>query len=79
MSSNFSIKGKALRSVAGPVAHPDRYRKQFWAVGTFFVLAVLAYVFMGLLPLVVLLVIGVAGAARYTKRNGRSSRQDGRY
>jgi len=79
MSSNSSIRGRALRSVAGPVAHPDRYRKQFWVVGTFFVVAVLAYVLMGLLPLVVVLAIGVVGASRYMKRNGRSSRQDGRY
>ena len=78
MSSN-SLKGKALRSIAGPIAHPDRYRRQFWVVGTFAAVAVLVYVLMGLLPLLVVLAIGVIGARRSSRRNGRSARQAGRY
>lgn len=79
MPSNLSKKDKVLTSVARPVAHPERYHKQFWMAGTFFALAVLAYFFLGVLPLVILLVIGVVGVRYSRRRNGRSARSPTRY
>jgi hypothetical protein len=74
MPSRSSHTNRALTSIAGPVAHPERYHKQFWMAGTFVVLAAVVYFLIGLLALVVLLVIGGV-ATRYAIRNGRSFRQ----
>jgi len=78
MSSHSSNRDKVVTSIARPIAHPDRYRKQFWMAGTFVVLAVFTYLFLGLLPLVVLLVIG-AFATRFAVRGGRSPRRGRQY
>lgn len=43
MSTNSSGNSRLAKAVAGPVAHPDRYRKQFWTAGGIVVLAVLVY------------------------------------
>jgi hypothetical protein len=78
MSSNSSNKDKVLTSIAGPVAHPERYRRQFWMGGTFVVLAVLTYFLWGLLPLVLLVVVGGL-ATRYAMKRGRTPRRDHSY
>lgn len=61
MSTNSSGNNRLVQSVAKPVAHPERYRKQFWAAGGIIVLAALVYWLLGLVALVLLVVIGGVG------------------
>ncbi len=79
MSSDSSSKTKMLTSIARPVAHPERYRKQFWMAGTFAVIAVVAYFVVGLLPLILLLVAGAVATRFVSKKRGRTSRSDRSY
>jgi len=79
MSSDFSSKTKMITSIARPVAHPERYRKQFWMAGTFVVVAVVAYFVLGLLPLILLLVAGAVVTRFVAKKRGRTSRSDQSY
>lgn len=79
MSSDSSSKTKVLTSIARPVAHPERYRKQFWLAGTFVAVAVVAYFVLGLLPLVLLLVAGAVVTRFVSNKRGRTSRSDRSY
>jgi Flp pilus assembly protein TadB len=74
MSTNSSGNSRLAKAVAGPVAHPDRYRKQFWAAGGIVVLAVLVYWLLGFVALVLLAVAGGV-ATHYALKSGRNRRQ----
>lgn len=74
MSTNSSGNNRLVQSVARPVAHPERYRKQFWAAGGIVVLAALVYWLLGLVALVLLAVVGGV-ATHYALKSGRNRRQ----
>ncbi len=74
MARDSSGSSKLVQAIARPVAHPDRYHKQFWAAGGFVVLAVLVYWLVGLIPLLILAVIGGV-AMHYALKSGRNRRQ----
>ncbi|MDA8073446.1 MAG: hypothetical protein M0Z82_18055 [Actinomycetota bacterium] len=74
MSTNSSGSNRLVQAVARPVAHPERYRKHFWAAGGVVVLAALVYWLLGLVALVLLAVVG-AVATNYALKSGRNRRQ----
>jgi len=74
MSTNSSGNNRLAQSVARPIAHPERYRKQLWTAGGVVVLAVLVYWLLGLVALVLLAVIGGV-ATHYALKSGRNRRQ----
>lgn len=74
MTSRQSRKNELLALLAGPVAHPRRYRKQLRVGVALVILAVGVYFVAGLLPLVVLLVIGALSARYGLKRKSHSPR-----
>ncbi len=58
MSSNPSNKDRMLLAIARPIAHPNRYRRQFRLAGASVVLAAAVYFLFGTLAFVGLIVIG---------------------
>jgi len=74
MSSSTSGNSRAVQSVAGVIAHPERHHKQFWTAGIMLVAAIIVYFAFGLLALVGLAVVGGV-ATHYTRKSLRSRRQ----
>ena len=74
-TSHPSKRDKMLAAVAGPITRPARYRRQARIAAALAVSAVVVYFVFGLLPLVVLLVIGGVSSRYVLKRRSLSSKK----
>ena len=74
-TSHPSKRDKMLAAVAGPITRPARYRRQARIAAALAVSAIVVYFVFGLLPLVVLLVIGGVSSRYVLKRRSLSSKK----
>ncbi len=74
-TSHPSTRDKMLAAVAGPITRPARYRRQARIAAALAVSAIVVYFVFGLLPLVVLFIIGGVGSRYVLKRRYSSSKK----